>query len=159
MQRCFGLDHDRHPAGCSASHERVGDLGGELFLDLQPAREDVDDARDLGEADHFAIGDVGDVRFADEGQQMMFAHRIKLDVFHHHDLARVGIEDRAVDHVLDALPITLGEKLERARGASRCSSRDPAGDDLRPTASRRSPKTRFQLGQCGLRARRLRVDR
>ena len=50
----------------------------------------------------------------------MFAHRIKLDVLDHHNLARVGIEDRAINHVLDTEPVPLGEKLERARGASRC---------------------------------------
>ena len=56
----------------------------------------------------------------DKWQQMMFAHRIKLDVLDHHNLARVGIEDRAINHVLDTEPVPLGEKLERARGAFRC---------------------------------------
>ncbi len=101
MQRCFASITTATPDGWRALHECVGDLGGELFLDLQAAREDVDDPRDFGETDHFAVGDVGDVGTPDEWEQMMFAHRIKLDVLDHHDLARVGIEDRAINHVLD----------------------------------------------------------
>src|SRR5712691_3997988 len=48
----------------------------------------------------------------DEGQEVMFAHRIKLDVFDENDLARVGVEDRIVHDLLDALSITLSEKLK-----------------------------------------------
>ena len=95
--------------------------------------------RDFGETDDFAVGNIGDVGTADKWQQMMFAHRIKLDVFDHNDLARVGIEDRAINHVLDTVPVPLGEKLKRARGAARCS-RDPADADLR-RPHRANPET------------------
>src|SRR5689334_18901915 len=115
----LGLDHDRHAYRMERLHEGVGDLGGELFLDLEAARENIDNARDLGEANHFPIRDIGDVGAADEREKMMLAHRVELDVFHHHNLARVGVKDGAVDHVLDALAITLGKKLEGTRGAAR----------------------------------------
>ena len=58
----------------------------------------------------------------DERQQMMFAHRVKLDVFNENDLTRIRIENRAVDDVLDRLTITLGEKFERSGGTDRCLS-------------------------------------
>jgi hypothetical protein len=89
-----------------------------LFLDLKTTSEEVNDACDLGEANHLAIGDVSDVGPPDEWEEMMFAHRIELDVLDHYDFARVGIENRAIDHVLDTQPITLGEKLEGTGGPS-----------------------------------------
>ena len=49
------LDHDADAARVQRLHERVGDLGGELFLDLQPPREDIDDPRDFREPDDFAV--------------------------------------------------------------------------------------------------------
>ena len=64
MQRCFASITTATPDRMEGLHERVGDLGGELFLDLQAAGEDIDDARDFGETDHFAVGDVGDVGLA-----------------------------------------------------------------------------------------------
>src|SRR6267143_1911755 len=45
---------------------------------------------------------------------MMLAHRVKFDVFDENDLARIRIENRAVDDILDTLTITLGEKFERS---------------------------------------------
>ena len=60
----LGLDHDRHARRMQRFHQRVCHLHGELLLNLQPAGEDVDDARDFGKADHFAVRDVGDVRLA-----------------------------------------------------------------------------------------------
>ncbi len=43
----------------------------------------------------------------------MLAHRIKLDVFDQNDLARFGVEDRAVNDLLEILPVAVGEKFER----------------------------------------------
>ena len=47
------------------------------------------------------------VRASDERKQVVFAHRIKLDVFDENNFARVGIEDRVVNDLFDALAITL----------------------------------------------------
>ena len=62
-------------------HECVRDLDGEIFLDLEPAREHVDDPRHFGKADHFPVWNVSNVCAADEGKQMVLAQRIELDVF------------------------------------------------------------------------------
>src|SRR2546428_176196 len=51
--------------------ERLGDLDGEPLLDLQPAGEDVHQARDLREADHLVLRDVSDVGFAKKWEKMM----------------------------------------------------------------------------------------
>ena len=47
----------------------------------------------------------------------MFAHRVKLDVFDQNDLARVRIENRVVDDVVQTLPVAVGQELEGAGGA------------------------------------------
>src|SRR5437867_642869 len=47
----------------------------------------------------------------------MLAHRIKLDVLDQNNLARFGAEDRAVYDLIEVLPISVSEELERARGA------------------------------------------
>lgn len=115
----FCFNDDRDADGMKNAHDRVGYLRGEIFLDLQAPSEEIDDARELGKANHFSVRDVGHMRLADERQQMVFAHGIKLDVFHEDDLARVGCEDRIVDQLIEVLSITLRQKLERSSRARR----------------------------------------
>ena len=50
---------------------------------------------------------------------MMLAHGVKLDVLHEHNLARVRLENRAVNYLIEALTIAVGQKLEGARRARR----------------------------------------
>ena len=84
---CF---HDyRYSGGLEAAHERLGDLGSKVFLDLEAARENIDNARHLGKADHLAVRKVGDVRSPNEGKKMMLTQRIELDIFDQNDLARI----------------------------------------------------------------------
>ncbi|MNN93700.1 hypothetical protein D3C81_2122000 [compost metagenome] len=55
---------------------------------------------------------------ADEGQHVVFAERVELDVLHQHDLTRVGREQRAVDdfvQVLRVTPAQVAHGLGRAR--------------------------------------------
>src|SRR5205085_4217583 len=108
----FRINDDRYSVGTQCFHQGVRDLGCEILLDLKSARKNVHNARDFGQADYFSIGNVGDMSATDERQQMMFAHRVKLDVFHENDLARLRIENRAIDDVLDRLTVTLSEKFE-----------------------------------------------
>ena len=89
-------------------HERVGDLDRELFLDLQSTSENIDNARDFGQANNFSVRNVSDVCSTDEWQQVVLTHRIKLDVFDENDLAGVGSEDRFVYDLVEVLPVTVG---------------------------------------------------
>ena len=91
-------------------------MRGQIFLDLQATRENIDDPRHLRKPDDFAVWNICDVRAADEREEMMFAERVKFDVFDQDDLARLRIEDRIVNDLFDALAIALGEKFHRARG-------------------------------------------
>ena len=67
------LDHDAHALGLNGALHRLCDLLGEHFLDLQAAREEIDDAGDLGQPQHAAIRQVGDVALADEREHVVLA--------------------------------------------------------------------------------------
>src|SRR5262249_28082775 len=84
-------------------------------------RENINNARDLRNANYFSIGNVSDVSPADKRQQVMFAHRIELDVFYENDLACFGAEDCAIDDLSEVLAVSIREKLKRTRGPGRCS--------------------------------------
>jgi hypothetical protein len=55
-------------------------------LDLQSFREHLDQARQLGNADHAVARQVADVDAADDRRHVMFAVRLEADVAQHHDL-------------------------------------------------------------------------
>ena len=78
----FCLDDDGNTVGMESFHQRIRHLHRQVLLNLQPAGEDVDNARHFGKPDHFSVWDVSDVRLADKRQQMMLAHRVELNVLH-----------------------------------------------------------------------------
>src|SRR5436853_2123697 len=117
----FCLHDHANAKRLQAFHQRVGNLNRELLLDLKAPRENIDNARDLRKADHFSVRNISDVRPADEWKQMMFAHRVELDVFDENDLARFRAEDRAVNNLFQVLAVTIREELERLGRACRSS--------------------------------------
>jgi hypothetical protein len=72
----------------------VGDLPGEVFLNLQAPGEHVHQPRDLRQAQHLAGGNISHMGLADEGQQVMFAQRVQLDVGDDDHLIVVGAKQR-----------------------------------------------------------------
>ena len=76
----LGLEHDPHALGREVLLQPAGDLLGEPLLHLQPAGEQLDDARQLGQPEDPVARQVGDVRDADEGQQVVLAQRREGDV-------------------------------------------------------------------------------
>ena len=76
---------------------RLGNLIGHAFLQLQSAREDVHETRDLAEADDSSVGDVGDVALAEERQQVMLTETVEVDVPHDHHLVIIDAEQRVVE--------------------------------------------------------------
>ena len=66
------LGHDADADGIDDFVDELGDLAGHALLHLKPLGKHIHDARDFGQADDFAIGNVGDVNVADEGEHMMF---------------------------------------------------------------------------------------
>ena len=86
---------------------------GHPFLQLQSASENVDHTRDLAEADHLPIRDVGNVALAEERQQVVLTHAVEVDITNDYHLAIVDAEQRTVQHSIDIRLVAAGEKPER----------------------------------------------
>ena len=92
--------------------QTVAYLFGQALLDLKPARICLDHPRDLAQPRDLALRDVGDVAFPEEGQHVMLAKRVQLDVPHQHHLRIWLLEDRRT-HDFDAvLRISLRQELQ-----------------------------------------------
>ena len=124
------------PPGSSTRLERVGDLGRQPLLHLQPAGEHVDDPRDLAETEDAAVGEIRDVRLAEEGQQVVLAEAVDLDVPHHDHLRVRLLEDGAVDELVELLVVAAEEiaKAPGARAAACAGARSRSGSS--PTSAR-----------------------
>ena len=109
-----------------------GDFLRHALLDLQPARERIDDAGELGYAQHLALRDVPDRALAVERQHVVLAHRVELDVLQNHHVVRAGREVRAVHNGLHLLAVALRQERERLR--------DPHGGLLQSLALRILPE-------------------
>jgi hypothetical protein len=114
-----GLDHDAHAARAQHVVERPGDLLGEPLLHLQAAREHVDHAGELREADDAPVRDVGDVRLPEERQQVVLAERVQLDLAHHHHLLAVDLEQRVADDAARVEAVAAREERHRLGDAGR----------------------------------------
>ena len=73
------------------------------------------------QAQHLAVGQVGDMALTDKGQQVMFAQRVKLDVLHDHHFVVIGRKDGVVDERVQIVLIPFAEILEGFGGALRPS--------------------------------------
>ena len=81
-----GLDHHADAARLQHVVDAVGDLRGHLFLHLEAARIGLDHARQLADADDLAVGQVADVRAADDRRHVVLAMAFELDVAQHDHL-------------------------------------------------------------------------
>ena len=113
------LDNDGRSGSASLIDDGLGDLLGQILLNLHAAREYIHDASDLGQPDYFALGNIGHVAFADKGQHMVLAHGVQFDVLHDHHLFRAGREEGVIDDFVDILAIAAHEKFHGFRGAFR----------------------------------------
>ena len=97
MQRCSASSTTRDAERVELLLHGGRDLGGHALLHLEPAREDLDQARDLADADDPLARDVRDVRLAEERQDVVLAEREEIDVAHDDHLGVRLREERAVD--------------------------------------------------------------
>src|SRR3989344_4781274 len=95
----------------------LGDLLGHAFLDLNAARENIYDARNLREPDDSAVGDVSHMALAVKGKEMMLAEREEIDVFDDDHLVVFFLEGGALDGFLGVFVVALREKAEGLRHA------------------------------------------
>ncbi len=110
MQKMVCFEHDTNTLRMDRIFDSFGDLLREALLHLQTARENVDDARNLAEADHLVVRHVCDVRLAEERNEVMLALRVELDVFDDHHLVVIDVEERTVQNVFDLLIVALSEE-------------------------------------------------
>ena len=91
-----GLDDDHRPFWTQALLDERGDLHCHPLLDLRATSVELDDPRQLREADDPVLRHVGDVGPAEEGQQVVRADRVERDVGHRdHPLVALGVRERA----------------------------------------------------------------
>src|SRR5450759_2846204 len=90
--------------------ERFRDLYRQSLLRLQAPAEDLDQTGKLAETDDPTIGNVGDVRLAEEWEQVMLAEAVQLDIAYQDHLRVLLLEDRAADHLLDASLVSAGQE-------------------------------------------------
>ena len=96
----LGLDHHRDAARLEDLFDRGGDLRGEMLLRLQAVRIDIDQPRQLRQADDPVGRHVGDMRLAVERHHVVFAVRIELDVLDQDEVViAAGLAEGAVEHL------------------------------------------------------------
>src|SRR5215212_1306162 len=82
----LGLDQHGNAARPQRAFDGIGDLGGHGLLRLQALGEDLDHARNLGDADDAAAGQVGHVSHAEERGDVVLAVAFDADVAQHHEI-------------------------------------------------------------------------
>src|SRR5690606_24353508 len=84
-------DHD-HADAARLQHalDAAGDLRGHLLLHLEATGVGVHDPRQLADAHDLAVGQVADMRLADDRRHVVLAVRLELDVAQHDQLVVAG---------------------------------------------------------------------
>src|SRR5665647_1722553 len=101
---CF--DHDSNSARLKHIVDGLRDLLGKPLLHLKSSREDLYNARQLGEPDNLSVWNVCDVSFPKEWKHVVLTHRIQLDISHHdHVLVRL-LENGVTYDILDPKIVT-----------------------------------------------------
>src|ERR1700694_1509850 len=108
----IGLDDDAHADGFQVLVQTLSDLRGHPLLHLEAPAVQLDQARQLAEADQPAARDVADMYPAEEGQQVMLAERVHLDVLDD-DHVFVGLGEGGIaEDVIDRHAVAAREELE-----------------------------------------------
>lgn len=95
--------------------DAITDLLGEAFLYLQPAGVGFHYAGDFAEAGYFSLGNVGDMRLADERKHVVLAQGEQFDVLYDDHVVVRFLEKGAFDEGLSVLEIPLGKELHGLR--------------------------------------------
>ncbi len=107
----LGLDHHPDARGLQDVLDRLGDLGGQLLLDLQPAGEAVDHPRQLGDAHHPVGRQVADVGAADHRQHVVLAEADHPDILQDHQLVIAADLLEGPLQILPGIDVVAGEQL------------------------------------------------
>jgi len=108
----LGIDDHADSAGIQYFLDGIGNLPGQPFLNLEPPCVHIGDPRQLGNTDYFVVGDIPDMAFAEERQQMVLAQGINLDVSQDDHVSGFCLEDGIVHDLVQTLGVTLREETE-----------------------------------------------
>src|SRR6185312_831757 len=98
----------------------VGDLGGQPLLYLQAPPERFDHPRELGDADHALVRQVGNVDGPGDGRHVMLAGRLQRNVAQQDDVVvAVDFLERAAEQGIGVLLVARKPLLVGARDARR----------------------------------------
>ena len=95
MHRCSASSTTPTPDGRELALQPVGDLRRQPLLDLDRPGEVLDDPRELGQADDPLAREVGDVRDADEREQVVLTQRVERDVARDDELVVAAVVGEA----------------------------------------------------------------
>ena len=114
------FDDDAYAARFEHVLNAMRDLRSQRFLHLKPPRERLDDARELADADDFAVRKIADVHLADDRRHVMLAMRLEADVAQHdHLVVAVDLAKRAPQELERVVVVAAEPVLVRADDASR----------------------------------------
>jgi len=107
-----GFHDNTHSSGFENAHERVRNVIRESFLDLQAVGKHVYDPGDLRKAYNLSLRDVRNMRLSEERQHVMLAKRIDFYVANEDHTVMRFLENRAVDDIVNALPIPARQPFD-----------------------------------------------
>src|SRR5258708_11430847 len=116
-----GLDDHADALWLDGVLDGLGNLRGQPLLDLQAARERLDEARYFAQADHFSVGDVGHVHLAKKRQKVVLAQAEHFDIFHDHHLVVADSKERLAQKRFGIVLVALDEKLHGLLDARGCA--------------------------------------
>ena len=90
MHICSASSMTATPRGLSTSCMTPAICAVIRLLGLQAMGEDIDDARDLGQADNLAVRQIADMRLADDRHHMMLAMRVECYVLDDDEVVIAG---------------------------------------------------------------------
>ena len=105
------LNNYRHAHRVESLLYAVANLDSKPLLHLQAASKALDAARNLRQARNAAIGDIGNVGLAIEGQHMVLAERVNLYILYNYHLFVVLLEDCRAQNLGGVLVVALGQEL------------------------------------------------
>jgi hypothetical protein len=111
------------------------DLARHALLHLEPARVQLDQARDLAQSRHAARRHIRDVALAEERHQVMLAHRVEVNIAHEHQTIVRILED------------ALGEDLGRGGLVTTREMAPRFGDARRRVAQLRALRVSIERRQ------------
>ena len=121
------LDHDPDAARLQDRLDGIGDLGGQLLLNLQAPGEHIDHASELADPNHAVVRQIADVGTADDRRHMVLTMRPEIDVAENdHLVVAVCLLERAAQDRVGVLAVAHKILLVGAR--------DPLGRIEQPLA-------------------------